>query len=83
MQGRRRPRPHADEPVEVFVERRLEVVRVLTGDAALLDAGFQLGNNRVEINGAVRCGRMSRIRRHSVNLAEHVRLDGPALPFKS
>jgi hypothetical protein len=26
---------------------------------------------------------MSRIRRHSVNLAEHVPLDGPALPFKS
>jgi hypothetical protein len=26
---------------------------------------------------------MGRIRRHSVNLAEHVRLDGPALPFKS
>jgi hypothetical protein len=26
---------------------------------------------------------MTRIRRHSVNLAEHVRLAGPALPFKS
>ena len=67
----------------MLVERRFEIVRILARDPPLFDAGFQLRNNRVEINGAVGCGRMSRIRRHSVNLAEHEWLDGLALPFKS
>ena len=81
VQRRRRTRPHADEPVEVLVERRLEVVGVLAREPALLDPSLQLGDDRVEIDGAVRGGRMSRIRRHSVNLAERVWRDGAALAF--
>ena len=83
MQRRRRPRPHADEPVEVLVERRLEVVGVLARVPALLDPSLQLGDHRVEIDSVVRGGRVSRIRRHGVNLAEDVRRDGPALACRS
>ena len=73
VQGGRRPRPHADEPIEVLVERRLEIVGILARAPALLDPSLQLGDDGVEVDGAARGGRVSRIRRHGVNLAEGVR----------
>ena len=70
VQGRRRPRPDTDEPVEVLVERRFEIVGVLAGAAPGLDPRLQLGDDGLEIDGLARRGRVSRIRRHGVNLAE-------------
>ena len=75
VQRRRRPRPHADEPVEVLVERRLEIVGVLAATRRCLDPSLQLGDHGVEVDGVARSGRVSRIRRHGVNLAEAVRRD--------
>jgi len=63
-QGRRRPRPHADETVEVVVEGRLEVGGILARFTSLLDAGSQLGDDRFEVYGAFGFGIRARIRRH-------------------
>ena len=81
VQCRRRARPHSHEPVEVLVERGFEIVGVLACLPARLDSSLQLGDDGVEIGSAVRGGRVSRIRRHDVNLAERVRRDGAALAF--
>jgi len=56
----------------MVVERFLQIIGVLAGRAALLDPRPQLGDDGLEIDGALDCGVVARIRRHAVNLASRV-----------
>ena len=64
----------------MIVEGRLEIVGVLPCFTPRFDPGAQLGDHRVEINGAFGGSIMIPIRRHGVNLVrapQHQRRSRP------
>ena len=54
----------------MLVEGGLEIIGVLARPAPCLDSSLQLGDHGVEVGGVAQSGRVIRIRRHDVNLAE-------------